>query len=490
MKHSRRSIINVKMLLRVLGWLLNLEAGFMLIPLVASLLTSDGMARVFLISTVITAGAGLALSLLTPHPEHDMSKRDGFMLTALVWIVFSFFGMIPFMFEPIGLSFTNAFFETMSGFTTTGISLLGSFEPLAPSILIWRSLLQWIGGMGIIIFTLAVLPMLNNSGGVQMFNAEVTGITHDKLRPRVSSTAKGLWGMYIGLTILCVLMLWAGPMDLLESFCSAFSILSTGGYAPQNLDIATWDSVYVEIVTLVFMFLGATNFGLLFSFLHGRFSAPWRNEVFRFFCWSIVVIYILFVVNGFVTGTVHSVREATIYPLFNIVSVMSSTGYILGDPQNSPFLLSLMSLMMFFGACAGSTSGGAKLDRLLFLLKNTNNELYRGLHPNSMLGLSINGKIVSADVVNKVIAFLSLYVLVIIAGGVLLTATGLPFYDSFFSSFACMSNAWVIQGATVYGGTFDILPDAAMWILSFLMLTGRLEVFTVILILSKHFWVK
>lgn len=468
-----------------------IEAGFLLFPLIFSLVTDDGEFTTFLITNLLTLATGASLTFLLPKAQHDMRKRDGFLLTGLTWIVFSLFGMIPFMREPIGLSFSSAFFETISGFTTTGVSLLDLESQLPESIVLWRSLMQWIGGMGIIIFTLAVLPMFNNQGGVQMFNAEVTGITHDKLRPRVSSTAKGLWMLYVSFTVVCILLFWLGPMTLYESVCVALSVLSTGGFATSALDIAAWDSTYVEVVATIFMFLGATNFGILYMFFHGKFFAPWKNDVFRFFCKAIALIYILLVINNLAIGNYVGLKDLTLYPLFNIISVMSTTGYVVGDFTNwGPFVISIMIILMFFGACAGSTSGGAKLDRLLFMLKNTHNELYRGLHPNSILGVSMNGKIFNVDAVNKVIAFLSLYLMVVVIGGMGLTATGLSIYEAFYSSFACMSNAWISQGATIYGASFETLPDAAKWILSFVMLTGRLEVFTIILLLTPQFWSK
>lgn len=480
------------MLLRVIGWLLLIEAGFLLIPLCCSLLTNDCEVVPFTVTIAATLSCGLVLTFLLPKPNRDMSKRDGFMLTALVWVVFSLFGMIPFMFEPINLSFSSSFFETMSGFTTTGISSLDTSSGSLPhSIVLWRSLIQWIGGMGIIIFTLAVLPMFNNSGGVQMFNAEVTGITHDKLRPRVSSTAKGLWILYISLTGICTLLFWLGPMGFFESVCEAFSIMSTGGFTTEELDISAWNSTYVEIIAMLFMFLGATNFGLLYAFFHGRLSAPWRNDVFKFFCMSILVVYLMFVANNWAQGRFETVKDLTIYPLFNIISVMSSTGYVVGDLIHwGPLVMGVVFILMFFGACAGSTSGGAKLDRLLFMLKNTNNELYRGLHPNSIQGVRLNGKVFSVESVNKIIAFLSLYVIVMTVGALALAATGMPLCESFYSSLACMSNAWVDDGMRFFGNDMTAITDVAKWILSFLMLTGRLEVFTVVLLFTPQFWHK
>ncbi|MCM1111064.1 MAG: TrkH family potassium uptake protein [Clostridium sp.] len=489
-KQHRRPIVNLLMIFRVVGWLLLIEGGFMLAPMLTAILCREDVWLSFVITVAATFAAGATLTFAIPRPRYDMGKRDGFLLTALVWVAFSLFGMLPFVMTPFDMPVTDAFFETMSGFTTTGATLLSDFEPLPKSVVLWRTLMEWIGGMGIIIFTLAVLPMLNYSGGVQMFNAEVTGITHDKLRPRVSETAKRLWGIYFMLTLILFLALWAGPLDFFESLCHSFSIMSTGGYVPDQMNPALWDSTYLELVAILFMFLGGMNFALIYSFLHGNLSALSRNDVFRYYLGIIGVMFLLFLADIVATGNATDLKSVTLYPLFMIVSMISSTGYVVGGFEHwGPFVGALTLMLMFFGACAGSTAGGAKIDRFVYLAKYIRNELYRGLHPNSVLGVRMNGKVVSPDLVNKVIAFLSLFVIVVVLGGTILCALGLPLYDSFFTSFSCMSNTGLMPGVTAgYGSTFEVVPAAGKWVLSLLMLTGRLEVFTVILLFTPNFW--
>ncbi len=490
-KQKHRPIVNLLLVFRVIGWLLMIESVFMIAPLVTSFVTGGEDLFAFVVTFASTVVCGAILTFMLPKPQFDMSKRDGFLLTSLVWICFSIFGMIPFLMHPMNMSISDAFFETMSGFTTTGSSVIPEEFHIPYGIIIWRSLMQWIGGMGIIIFTLAVLPMLNSSGGVQMFNAEVTGITHDKLRPRVSQTAKSLWGIYISLTTVLLVLLWVGPLDFFESLCQAFSIMSTGGYVPSSMDINSYNSLYVYVVAIVFMFLGGTNFGLLFFLVTGHAKAAWRNEVFRAYVILIIISYGLFVAGILSAGAFDGWKSVTIEPLFVIVSMMSSTGYITDSFGIwGSFVIALTFLLMFFGACAGSTSGGAKIDRLIFLGKSLRNELYRGLHPNAIQGLKINGKIVAPDIVGKVLAFLCLYVVMIIMGGLALTAVGYPLYGSFFTSFSCISNTGLIPEITGYDGTYMTVPAAGKWILSALMLIGRLEVFTVLLIFTPSFWSK
>ena len=341
-------------------------------------------------------------------------------------------------------------------------------------------MMQWIGGMGIILFTLAVIPMLNHSGGMQMFNAEVTGITHDKIRPRISQTAKSLWFIYLMLTFLLIVLLWLGPMDLFNSICHAFGAISTGGYSSNSSGIAAWhDSVYVKSVLIMFMFLGGVNFGLIFKTLQGDFSALRRNDVFRTYVGVITFMLILFSTTILVRGQYTDWQSVTIDPLFQIVSTITSTGFTVNNFESwGPFILALTFVLMFFGACAGSTSGGAKIDRILYLFKNSKNELYRCLYPNAVLSVKVNGRVVNPDLVSKVIAFLCIYMLLIVGGGMSLTLFDVPIVDAFFSSFSCLSNTGLGAGVTGYGNSYDILPDAAKWILSSLMLIGRLEIFT------------
>lgn len=484
--------INYPMLLRVLGWLLMIEGAFMVIPLVTCLIYNESDIWAFAITIAVTLGTGALMTFCIKPASSAMAKREGFLLTALVWVVFSIFGMIPFILCRTPLGITDAFYETMSGFTTTGSSVYLSVEDLSHGINIWRCLTQWLGGMGIILFTLAVLPMLNYSGGMQMFNAEVTGITHEKLRPRISQTAKGLWLIYFVLTAVLFALLWIGPMDLFDSICHAFSTMSTGGFSTHDNSIGFWDSDYIKIVVTIFMFLGGVNFSLIYKSMYGNFKALWKNDTFIAYIRIIVISFIAFVIAIISVGKANTWEDVTIDPLFQIITTMSSTGLTANNFESwGSFVLAMVFILMFFGACAGSTSGGAKIDRLLYLLKNTNNELYRSVHPNSIRSVRINGTIMSPETVDKVIAFLCLYAMIIAFGGVLLTATGIPIVDAFFSSFSCVSNIGLGAGVTgVAGMGYDIIPPIGKWVLSFLMLIGRLELFTILILFTPAFWSK
>jgi len=483
--------INYLMLLRVLGWLLIIEAGFLMVPLITAVIYNEEDLTAFTLTEIVTLITGIALTSFIRPQRTDMGRHEGFLLTASVWVVFSVFGMIPFLLSAKPICVSDAFFEAMSGFTTTGCTVLTSVEGMSHSITIWRALMQWIGGMGIILFTLAVIPMLNYSGGMQMFNAEVTGITHEKLRPRISSTAKSLWLIYFALTAMLIILLWAGPMNMFDSICHAFSAISTGGFSTYNNSLAHYNSDYVTIVVMIFMFLGGTSFGLIFRTIQGDRKALWHNDVFRTYIFIILAFYVAFTCSLLLRGQITDWRDATIYPLFQIISTITSTGLSVTNFETwGPFVLSLMFILMFTGACAGSTSGGAKIDRMLFLVKNCRNELFRCVHPNTVTNVRINDKVVPSPIVSKVIAFLCIYMIVIVIGGVILTALGLPIIDSFFSSFSCVSNTGFGAGVTGQAGNFDIIPDAGKWVLSALMLIGRLELFTVLILLTPDFWVK
>lgn len=486
------STINFRVLLRIIGLLLIIEGAFLSVPLVTSLIYGERDWMNFLLTMGLTLTAGSLMTFCIRPRSPRMAKREGFLLTALVWVFFSIFGMLPFMMmETDPLSISDAFFEAMSGFTTTGATVMGSISHLSHGVVIWRSLMQWIGGMGIILFTLAVVPMLNHSGGMQMFNAEVTGITHDKLRPRISQTAKGLWLIYIVLTVVLFVLLIIGPMNTFEALCHAFSTMSTGGFSTADDSIEAWDSVYIQSVMTVFMFLGGTSFVLLYRAAHGDFKPIWRNDVFRTYVGIIFGCYILFVIAIFRNGQAHSLKSVTLDPLFQIISTITSTGYEVSAFSSwGTFVLSLAFALMFFGSCAGSTSGGAKIDRLIYLLKNCRNEIVRSIHPNNILTVRVNDRVIPHETVSKVIAFLCLYVMIIMVGGILLTAMGLPLVDSFFSAFSCISNTGLGAGVTGYGGSYSVVPDLGKWLLALIMMIGRLELFTVLILFTPTFWKK
>ncbi|MCH5247350.1 MAG: TrkH family potassium uptake protein [Muribaculaceae bacterium] len=487
-KNTRR-FVNISMLMRIVGWLLMIEAAFMLIPLVTSIIYEEDDFTPFLFTVLVTFAAGESMTTLIKPRSKVMGKREGFLLTASVWVVFSFFGMIPFLIGRPQLNVSEAFFESMAGFTTTGASIINNIDNLSHGINIWRCLMQWIGGMGIILFTLAVLPALNSSSGVHMFNAEVTGITHDKLRPRVSSTAKQLWGIYLSLTVVLIYLLYLGPMDLFESICHAMSTMSTGGFSTRDGSIGAWNSLYVKSVITIFMFFGGMNFALIYRLAMGQGRTVVKNEIFRdyllvIFASTALLMIVLVASPGHLLD-----RHDLIDPLFQTVSTLTSTGFLVTNFEHwGPFAMMLMIVLMFCGACAGSTTGGAKLDRVITAWKFLRNEIYRSIHPNIIKGVSISGKVLPADVVTKAIAFLGMYLCIIVIGALMLTALGLPFFDSVFSSFSCTGNTGLGAGITGYGGSYDMVSNTGKWILSGLMLTGRLEIFTVLTILTPAFW--
>lgn len=492
MPKSTRQHINFSQTFRIIGWLLMIEAGFMLLPLLMAAYHGESDIWAFAIAAGATAISGLTLTITLRRSDSSLGKREGFLLTALVWVVFSLFGMIPFLLCQNGVDISTGFFEAMSGFTTTGCSAFESVENHSYSINLWRSLMQWIGGMGIILFTLAVIPMLNHSGGMQMFNAEVTGITHDKISPRISQTAMSLWGIYFALTAALATLLWLGPMSFYDAVCHTFSAISTGGFSTHDDSLMSYQSDYVTIVTMIFMFLGGTSFALIYKAIQGKPMTLLKNNVFRAYLAIIGVTFICFVVCIIGRGHVNDWRDVTIYPLFQIISTITSTGLNVCDFRAwGPFIIALMLVLMFTGACAGSTSGGAKIDRMLLLVKNSRNELYRSIHPNAITSVRINQKVISPDIVSKVIAFFCIYVMVILAGGIVLCALGIPLIESFFSSFSCVSNTgFGSEIATSAGIGYSQIPAAGKWVLSALMLIGRLELFTVLILFSRGFWRK
>lgn len=426
--------------------------------------------------------------LLKPKSK-DLGRREAILLTGLTWIILSMFGMIPFIFCGTHLSVTDAFFETMSGFTTTGATVLNSLENVPRSIILWRCIIQWFGGLGILLFTLAVMPMLNSSSGLMVFNAEVTGIKHDKLRPRVSATAKGLWGVYIGLTILLIIFLSFSKMDFFDAICYGLSTMSTGGFTTSDNGIGLYASLYVKIVMIVFMFLGGVNFSLIYNAVLGKPKNLLKNTVFKVYCGITLIAYLLFSLNVWIEGLFENIQDVTIDPLFQAVSMLSSTGIVESDFRNWGALsVMVLLILMFLGACAGSTSGGAKIDRFVLLFKFIKNEFFKMMHPNAVTTVTLNGQGTPPQILYKTLAFLALYIIIIIVGATLLSIMGIPLSDSVFCSLQAISNTGLGTDTTGLAGDYSLVPDAAKWLLAGIMLIGRLEIFTVLLVFTPGFW--
>lgn len=478
------------MLLRIIGWLLIIEAAIMAVPCIVGVCYGEGSTIRFLLCMAITAGVGFGLKSLRPK-NRDMGQREAILLTGLTWVILSLFGMLPFLLCRTHFTVTDAFFETMSGFTTTGASVLDTLEGVPHSILIWRCIGQWIGGLGIILFTLAIVPMLNTSGGMMLFNAEVTGITHDKLQPRIGNTSKGLWTVYIVLTVTLILLLVFSDMNLFDAICYGLSTMSTGGFSNSDQALGQWDSVYIKVVMTIFMFLGGVNFSLLFGIAKGRWRSIFHNEALKWYLWLIFACYAIFSLSLIGRGMARSVEDVTIDPLFQAVSILSSTGLTEPDFHDwGPVSVIILTIMMVMGACAGSTSGGAKIDRFIILVKFLRNEFYCMMHPNAIRTVVINGKGTPNPILMKTLAFLFMYVIIITLGTISLMICGLPLKDGFFCALSAVSNTGLGTDITGIEGNYSQVSDMAKWILSFLMLTGRLELYTVLLIFTPGFWKK
>ena len=491
--HKReKQHINFAIVLRMQGWLLLIEAAFMMLPLGISCLYNESTSLwAFIYSTAITAGAGALMAFGIRPKSNSMHKREGLMLTAIIWVFFSLFGMLPYLFSDTFNNVTDAFFETMAGFTTTGSSVIRYVEEIPHGVLFWRAMTQWIGGMGIILFTLAVIPMLNQKGGIALFNAEVTGITHERLRPRVSQTAKDLWLIYIGLTFLLTLLLVAGPMDWFDAICHAMTTTSTGGYSTKNIGLDYWQSSYVFIVVIIFMFIGGISFSIIAATFRGDFKRIRNNNTLRWYCMTALITTVIIVAYMAYKAFLDNNFDRFVYGSFDTISAITSTGFSTFDYEDSgEFVTVILMVMMFFGGMAGSTSGGAKMDRLIVLLKNTANEFYRVLHTNSVRAVHIDGKPVPNHVVSKVNTFFAVYIGIIMVVALYLTFFDIPVFDAMYTSMSAISNVGIGYGVTGPDSSWVILHPAAKWVLAFEMMVGRLELFTVLVIFTSSFWRK
>ncbi|MGN0223885.1 MAG: TrkH family potassium uptake protein [Muribaculaceae bacterium] len=481
--------INIRMILRIIGSLLIIEGLFMWLPVITCFIYKESDALPFGGCALLAIAGGFALTRVR-EKRRSLAKRDGYLLTAAVWLTFCIGGMMPFLMCHPQLDVSSAFFEAASAFTTTGASVLVSpATTYSHGMLLWQALLQWLGGMGIIVFTLAIVPAFNTTGGLQMFNAEVTGVTHDKLLPRISHTAMALWGVYVALTGIVAVLYWLGPMTLFDSVCHAFGTVSTGGFSNRAGGIGEFNSDYVMAVCTIFMLLGGTSFALIFRAARMQWRSIAADRTFRIFLIVVVLFTACFALFAVSDGKVESWREVVLYPAFMVVSTITSTGYTI--PQfvvYEPFILALMVLMMFSGGCAGSTSGGVKIDRLIYLSKYLNNEVKHCVMPNAVLPVRINGRVVNPDLVKKVVSFLAIFAIATVMGGVALSMMGYPFVDSFFSSLSCICNTGIGSSIIGYGDDFTTLPTAAKWVLSLLMVIGRLEVFTIMVLFTRTFW--
>ena len=480
-------MINFKTIIRIIGILLLLETVMFLVCSSVSFYYRESDMLDFWKAGGITAGIGLLLAALGKGGERQLTRRDGYVLVSFVWVAFSLFGMLPFYIGGYIPDIADAFFETMSGFSSTGATILDDIESLPHGILFWRSMTQWIGGLGIIMFTIAVLPIFGVSG-LQVFAAEASGPTHDKVHPRIGITAKWIWSIYTGITTLLVCLLMLGGMDWFDSICHAFATTGTGGFSTKQASVAYYNSPYIEYVISIFMFISGINFTLVLLFVNRKFKKFISNAELKFYFSSVVFFTAVIAIALYYTSPM-GMEESFRKSLFQVISLHTSTGFATDDyMQWSPVLWGLLTIIMLMGACAGSTTGGLKCIRMVILTKVSRNEFKHILHPNAILPVRINKQVISSSIVSTVLAFCFIYITIIVISTLLMMTMGVGAEESIGCVISSIGNMGPGLGETGPAYSWNALPDAAKWLLSLLMLLGRLELFTVLLLFTPDFW--
>jgi len=481
--------MNRKIILYILTRLLAVESVIITLSGLVSLLYGDQDYMSFFISAAISMVLSLIIYPFVRNSEKSLGKREGYIVVSLVWVIFSVFGALPFYVSGAIPSYTDAFFETMSGFTTTGASILNDIESLSHGLLFWRSITQWLGGMGIIVMALAIFPILG-IGGMQLFVAEVPGPTPDKLHPRIKGTAKRLWGIYILLTAIETLLLYFGGMTLFDAINHSFTTMATGGYSTKQLSIAYYNSPYIEYVISLFMFLAGMNFTLSFFAMRLKFSKIYKNEEFRWYLIGTIAITVLiafFLVIHQGLGIEKAFRDS----LFQVVSILTTTGYATADYMLwPPFVVVIIFMLMFIGGSAGSTGGGPKVMRVMLLLKNSYFEFKRIMHPKALIPVRMNNRAVDPKIIANIQAFIVVYIIIFVIGTILMSSMGLDLDTSMGAVIACLGNIGPGIAGVGPANNFFAIPDSGKWLLSVFMLIGRLELFTVLVLFTPHFWKK
>ncbi len=480
--------MNIRLTLRLLGALLIFLGGTLLVPVPFSLWFRDGALGALILSALLAAITGCAL-FFGFRADNDLSLREGFAVVTLAWVLFTLFGALPFLFSGAIPNPVDAIFETMSGFTTTGATILTEIEGLPQSILLWRALTHWLGGMGIIVLSLAILPMLG-IGGMQLFKAEVPGPTADRLKPRIQDTAKLLWGVYVLLTMVETLLLMLGGMNLYEALCHAFATLATGGFSTRNASVGAFGSGYIDWVVTLFMFLAGVNFSLHYHALRGRWRDVWKNEELRCYLGITLAATLVLVLAN--QGRIYAnLLENLRYSAFQAVSILTTTGFGTADfEQWSPVAQLLLALLMFVGGCAGSTGGGIKVMRLLLLFRHAQVQLFRLIHPRAVRLVKFGGQPVNPEVMQSILGFFALYIGIFAMASAVMAATGLDLVSAAMSVAATLGNIGPGLGSVGPVDNYAHITAFGKLVLTLCMLLGRLEIFTVLVLVFPSFWRK
>ena len=460
----------------------------MCLPLAFSLVYRDGDAGAFVLAIALCVLVGGVMFLLT-RTRQELRVREGFAIVGLGWTTLAAFGAVPGLLAGAFPGYTEAFFETMSGYTTTGASILTDIEALPHGVLFWRSMTHWLGGMGIIVLSLAILPFLG-VGGMQLFKAEVPGPVPDKLQPRIKETAKILWGVYLLISALETVLLMAGGMSLFDALCHTFGTVATGGFSTKNASIAHFNSLYIELVIIAFMILAGTNFSLHYRFLTGQFRVFGRDHEFLFYIRFLLAVFALVSLMLFFTRHPH-IGQALRVAAFQVVSITTTTGYATADYEAWTGAGQLiMLLLMFIGGCAGSTGGSIKIIRIMIVVKQGGRELIRLLHPSAVLPIRAGGRVIPSEVVTNVLGFFMLYMLVFALGSVIMALLGLDLVTACASVAATLGNIGPGLGTIGPTDNYAHIPATGQWLLSFFMLLGRLELYTILILFVPEFWKK
>jgi trk system potassium uptake protein TrkH len=480
--------MDFKAVIAILGLLIIFIGASMLTAILFSLYYSDGAVLSILISSLICLAVGAILWLIFKRYLNDLKTREGFAIVTFGWLTMSLFGSLPFIISGAIPSVTDAIFETVSGFTTTGASILSNIEAMPAGLLFWRSMTQWIGGMGIIVLSLAILPVLG-VGGMQLFKAESPGPTVDKLKPRIRETAKVLWQVYILFSAVQTLFLLTGGMNLFDSITHTFTTMATGGFSTKNASVAHFNSPFIDIVITVFMFAAGVNFALHYRALNGDVKSFFRNSEFIFYASITVVAIIITSVILLLHGNYTNIPETLRHSSFQIVSILTTTGFATADYELWPVAIQfILFLLMFNGGCTGSTGGGIKNMRILILLRNGAAELHKLIHPKAIVPVRFNAKAVPQEIISNILAFFVLFISTFVFATLIMTAMGLDIVTAMGSVIASLSNIGPGLGGVGPMDNYSQIPLLGKWVLSFCMIIGRLELFTVLVIFTRVFW--
>ncbi len=491
--------LNYKIIIHLMGLLLLFNGAFMLLAGLVSGLYEDGATEQIALSAILTLLIGILAMFFTRGHKKEVKRKEGYLIVTLGWLVMSISGILPYYLSGAIPNITDAFFETISGYTTTGASILNDIEALPRGIIFWRSLTHWIGGMGIIVLAIAILPLLG-IGGMQLFSAEAPGPNADKLHPRITDTAKRLWLIYVGYTAAETILLQLAGMSFFDAINHAMATLSTGGFSTKNASLAFWnDQPLIQYIIILFMFLAGSNFVLSYFAFKGKVQRVLKDEEFKYY--SIFMLFFV-IVAAFVVFTRANVEQGAVFPmvfgeaesafrhaLFQVVAVVTTTGFVTADFTSwTPFLTVFFFGLMFSGGSAGSTAGGIKIMRHILIIKNGLLEFKRTLHPNAIIPVRFNRKPVTEHIVYNIIAFFVLYMLLFLIGASVLGILGLDFVSAIGGAASSLGNVGPAFGSLNPLSNFSELPILGKWWCAFLMLAGRLELFTVLILFTPYFW--